>query len=175
MDLNAIYFYTATILHWQLLLKPDKYKQIVIDSMKNLVERKKINVYGFVIMPNHIHILWELLEMNGKEIPHASFMKHTSHQFKQDLDKYHPAVLKRFEVNRLTRKYQFWKRDSLPVKVFTPEIIYQKLHYIHNNPCHKKWMLSPDPVSYEFSSASFYEDGRDKFGFLTHIGERIMP
>jgi hypothetical protein len=84
-----------------------------------------------------------------------------------------PLFVLWFGVNLLSRKYQFWKRGALPVLLFIPGIIYQKLN-IQNNPCQKKWMLSPDPISYVFSSASFYEDGVDHFGFLTYISDRQM-
>ena len=79
MELERLYFSTATIIKWQMLLKPDKYRKIIIDSLSFLVHKNKIQVYGFVIMPNHIHIIWELLDLNGKEMPHASLFKYTSH------------------------------------------------------------------------------------------------
>lgn len=173
MELGSIYFYTATILNWKSLLKPDKYKNIIVESLRFLVAGKKVVVYGFVIMPNHIHLIWELVQMNGKELPHASFMKFTSHQFLTDLKKFHPAVLTYFEVNAQTRKYQFWQRDALPVHLYTPAVIFQKLDYIHNNPVQGKWLLASSPIEYKYSSANFYETGVDEFGFLTNIGERI--
>lgn len=36
-------------------------------------------------MPNHIHLVWELMEPNEKESPHASFMKFTWHQFQFEM------------------------------------------------------------------------------------------
>jgi putative transposase len=87
MDLERIYFSTATILRWQMLLKPVKYKKIIIDCLSDLARNKKIQLYGLVIMPNHIHIIWELLDMNGKEMPHASFFKYTSHVIQKDFEK----------------------------------------------------------------------------------------
>ena len=32
----------------------------------------------YVLMPNHIHLLWERLKMNGKELPKSSFEKYTA-------------------------------------------------------------------------------------------------
>ena len=32
----------------------------------------------------------------------------------------------------------------------------QKMEYIHNNPCRKKWILADAPEEYQYSSASFY-------------------
>lgn len=44
MYLNEVYFWTSTIYQWKHLLKQDKYKEILIDSLANLTERKKIKV-----------------------------------------------------------------------------------------------------------------------------------
>jgi len=41
MEIGYVYFYTATILNWKKLLEPDKYKQIIIDSLKHLVDKRK--------------------------------------------------------------------------------------------------------------------------------------
>jgi len=174
VDLDTLYFFTATISQWRNLLGPDKYKKIILDSLAYLVLQRKIKVYAFVIMPNHVHFIWELLELNGKELPHASFMKYTSHVIQKDLiEKNHPKILELYKVDSGIRKYQFWQCKSLAVHLYTPAIIYQKLDYIHNNPCRGKWMLASSPLDYKYSSARFYETGRDDFGFLLHIGERL--
>lgn len=56
-----ISFYTATIYKWKSLLTPAKYKQIVLDSLNFLVINERIKLYGFVIMPNHIHLLMKII------------------------------------------------------------------------------------------------------------------
>lgn len=173
MELNKIYFFTATITKWRPLLEPYKYKLIILDSLRYLVKTGKIALYGFVIMPNHIHLVWELLESNGKELPHASFMKYTSHMIQKDLRIHDPDFLEQFKVDMETRHYHFWQRDSLPINLYTPAVVYQKLTYVHNNPLQEKWSLAKTPEDYPFSSAKFYESGNDDFGFLTHIGERL--
>src|ERR1035437_8749486 len=85
MQLNEVYFWTDTIKDWIRLLQPDKYKQSIIDSWKWLKDKGLVNIYGFVIMPNHLHVIWEMLAMNGKELPHASFNKITAHNILSDL------------------------------------------------------------------------------------------
>jgi putative transposase len=69
MEIGEVYYWTSTIYQWKHLLKRDKYKQVIVDSLLNLHQRKKVKVYGFVVMPNHLHLLWEMLEMNGEEMP----------------------------------------------------------------------------------------------------------
>jgi len=138
MELERLYFSTATITKWQMLLKPGKYKNIIINSLSFLAHKNKIQVYGFVIMPNHIHILWELLALNGKEMPHASFSKYIIHVIQKDLKKHHPMILERFSINSESRYYQFWQSNTLSIELNSAQMTYQKLNYIHNNPCQGK-------------------------------------
>lgn len=167
MEIGHVYFYTATILKWQNLLKPDKYKDIIISSLKYLVDKKKLEVYAFVIMPNHIHIIWKMLEMNGKELPSTSFMKFTGHCFLKDLKENYPHILPFFEVNTSTRQHHFWQRNSLPIMLYSEKVFKQKMDYIHLNPLQEKWHLADAPTNYKYSSARFYEEGIDIFGILS--------
>jgi REP element-mobilizing transposase RayT len=172
MEFGKLYFFTATIKDWIPLFEKREFKQIILDSLGFLTSKSLIRVYAFVIMPNHIHVIWEMVEMNGKESPHASFLKFAGHEFLKKLRKGNPELLENFAVNEANKSYSFWQRDSLPIELFSPMVIYQKLGYIHQNPCRGKWMLADNPLEYPFSSYEFYETGKDRFGFLTHIGER---
>ena len=80
-SLNKIYFLTATIHKWLTLLESKENKELIISYLKKLSEEDKIVVYGFVIMPNHIHIIWEQINNNGKETAQGSFLKYTAHEF----------------------------------------------------------------------------------------------
>jgi len=62
MNPQYIQFFTATILWWKKLLKPDKYKQMIVESMGFLVKDGRVKIHGFVIMPNHIHVVWRIHE-----------------------------------------------------------------------------------------------------------------
>lgn len=118
---------------------------------------------------NHIHIIWELLENNGKEQAQSSFMKFTSHEFKKELTVNNPKVLNYFKVKSITRRYQFGMRDSLPINLYSPKDIEQKIDYIHNNPVVSNPPLAKFANEYQFLSSNFYENGVDEFNFLSHI------
>ena len=171
MNHNCLQFFTATNLWWKKLLQPDKYKQIIIDSLKFLVENKRVKVYGFVIMPNHIHIVWKIDENHKLENVKRDFLKYTAQLIKFDLMENHPQVLPHFEVNLKDRKYQFWERNPLSIDLYSRKVVSQKLNYIHTNPLQEKWELAKTPEEYWFSSVRFYETGVDDFGFLTHYLE----
>lgn len=166
MNLNTTYFYTATILNWHSLLKSDHLKNVIIQSLNFLVSRKKIKVYGFVIMPNHIHLIWQNLERNGKEMPNESFLKFTGHQFKKELEQ-SGNLDETFLVNKTDRIYQFWQRNPLPIEIMSREMLEQKLNYIHLNPLQEHWNLASDPNNYLYSSCSFYEQNDNKYDWLT--------
>jgi len=89
MKHQTMIFFTSTILYWKNLLYDDHIKQIVIYSLKHLVIRNKIKLYGYAIMPNHIHLLIELLNPQTKnENFQHSLLSYTAHEFKRYIIKY---------------------------------------------------------------------------------------
>jgi len=171
MKLETTYFYTATILNWISLLHNDSYKKIILESMEYLVLRNKLKIYGFVIMPNHIHAVWQNIELNGKEMPVESFMKFSAHKFQNIIKTTNIGLYSQFQVNKTDRRAQFWQRDALPIEIFSREMLEQKLNYIHLNPMQEHWNLVSDPNDYEFSSCSFYERNDKRYEWLTDYRE----
>jgi REP element-mobilizing transposase RayT len=168
MEQAQCYFYTDTIHGFKNLLEDDKIKMIIINSLKYLTKNNIVELYGYVIMPNHIHLLWNFLKSNGKESAAGSFTKYTAHEFKKYLTETNVKLLHEFKSNKADRLFQFWKRDPLAVPMSTEEIFIQKLDYIHQNPVNEKWKLASLPEDYRWSSARFYQNGIDEFGVLTH-------
>jgi REP-associated tyrosine transposase len=166
-SIGDIYFWTATIHKWLPLLQEDSSKEIIAAYLKKLSDEKLITVYAFVIMPNHIHLIWQQNNLNGKEMPKGSLLKYTSHTFLKQLK----AVGKSsaYEVNAANKKHEIWQRDSLGVEIYSRLVAKQKLDYIHFNPVSGKWQLAKDDISYHYSSARFYETGIDEFGFLNNL------
>jgi len=167
IELDKIFFWTATINKWQRLLEEDNFKEIIINSLRYLTSLNKIDVFAFVIMPNHVHFLWKMKAMNGKEMPHVSFLKHTAHLFKKQLKS--SDKLKSYAVDAPNKSYEFWQRDSLAIDIYAKDITYIKLDYIHYNPLQDHWKLASTPKDYFYSSASFYEGEANAFNFLKDI------
>ena len=74
IEIGEMFFWTATINNWQRLLSKDEYKKVITNSLSYLSDSGKIDVFGFVIMPNHLHLIWRINEMNGKETLQGSFL-----------------------------------------------------------------------------------------------------
>jgi REP element-mobilizing transposase RayT len=173
MALREIYFWTATINKWQRLLQRDSYKDVVINSLGYLSKAGKADVFAFVIMPNHIHLIWRINENNGKETTQASFLKYTAHEFKKMLKRENDKRLSNYVVNASNKKYEFWQRDSLAVLLYGDDIAYQKLDYLHANPLAEQWQLVNDPCEYKYSTAKLYEMGVNDYWFIKDLRNEI--
>jgi len=165
--IGRIYFWTATIHKWNHLLNEDSKKQLVVDYLEELSLQGFISVFGMVIMPNHLHLIWRQNKMNGKESPKSSLLKFTSHTLLKQLKLEGKSCL--YKVNASNKEHEIWQRDSLGVEIYSRKVAQQKLDYIHANPVKGKWLLSKDDISYQYSSAKFYETGEDDFGFLNNL------
>ncbi|MGN6647993.1 MAG: transposase [Cytophaga sp.] len=159
-------FFTGTILNWQKLLKPEKYKSAILEELTFMVHSNKIILYAFCIMDNHIHLIWQFKGDKHPSIIKRSFFTRTAHHFKKDLKVNHPNVLEYFRSTQEDRKYHFWERRSLGINLFTDKIFEQKLDYIHSNPV--KANLCEKEEDYKYSSAAFYLTGKDEWNILTH-------
>jgi len=166
---EPVIFFTATIHRWKPLLYSDQFKEIIISSLRYLSEKKRIRVYCFVIMPNHIHLIVKLLEnVTVKETALCSLLKFTGHQFKRNLFSQRPQILKTYCVDEDDRKYRFWSDSTHRLEIYTDEMFTQKADYVHNNPVSGKWRLVDNPINYHYSSLRYYEQNIDDFRFLNN-------
>jgi putative transposase len=159
-------FYTATINKWQHLLSSNECKDIIINSLQFLVNEKRIRLYAFVIMSNHIHLIWQPLAGNTPSSIQSSFMKYTAQQIIRHLQKTDIKIVESLKVNKGDRVYQVWKREALSIELRTSAVFNQKLDYIHYNPVKAGLCLQPE--EYYYSSAKFYNNEGDVFDMLTH-------
>ncbi len=159
-------FFTASIKGLYKLLDHDKYKDIIVNSLRFLVQDKRIKLYAFVIMSDHIHLIWQMQPLVYPQHVQRDFLKYTAQRIKYDLYKYHPELLSHFISKENDRTYQFWKRRALSIELRTDKVYRQKLDYIHRNPV--KAGLCKLPEEYKYSSAPLYVTGIDHWGFLSH-------
>jgi REP element-mobilizing transposase RayT len=166
---QGIEFFTATCLNWQKLLLKDEHKQIILDSLKFLVNDRRIWLYGYVIMPNHIHILWckqpDWLNKNVQQ----HFTKYTAQQLKFSLIN-SGADINSYKSTQNDREYQFWERRPYKATMYNRKVLEEKLDYIHNNPV--KAQLCTFPEDYKYSSANYYIQN-EPHELITHYMEHI--
>lgn len=153
-------FITVTCLDWKPLLEEDSMKDIIIESLRFLARKERIIVYGFVIMINHFHMIWQMKGDYKREEVQRDFLKYLSRQI----------LTIQLLVNAKDRKYQVWERNSLGIPLWSTNAIWGKLNYMHANPV--KAGLCAHEKDYKYSSAKFYANQCNEWDFLVHIDGR---
>jgi putative transposase len=151
-----LFFVTSTVLNWINLFDRKRFAQVVIDSLKFITEEQWINVYAFVLMPNHIHLLIKFLLNHTADQVFRDFHKYTAQQILKIMRNEKSVLINKFIVNKKDRKHQIWQRDPEFKNVYSAQFLLQKAEYIHNNPLQPKWRLVESPEDYLYSSAAYY-------------------
>jgi REP element-mobilizing transposase RayT len=172
VEQHPVQFFTAVCYEWFSLLDTPQAKEIVIESLRYRVNKGQVKVAAFVIMPNHIHIIWRI--QNGYELEDVQrdFLKYTAKGLLTLIkNSKGEGGLESLFVGLKDRKFQVWKRNSMSIDLIQAWFFKQKLDYLHANPCQPHWQLTEQPEYYRYSSAKFYQTGIDEFGFMTHHNE----
>ncbi len=149
--------------------------QIVLDSLVWLQNEKRILLFAFVIMPSHLHLI---LRPEGKTIGEVvqDFGSYAAHIILHELceDK-RDDLLKFFHEQRRDSRHRhsIWQ-DIQAKNIYSPEFLFQKIEYIHNNPISKDWKLVDDRAAYKYASTCFYEKGVSPITPITDINEWLM-
>jgi putative transposase len=179
-DVYSMYFCTFTCHKWMHLFELTNSYDLVYDWF-DILKKGKIEVVGYVIMPNHLHSILYFPEAgfhldkilsNGKRFMAYELVN----RFEKANDTNTLTILQNALTERERKKKQLHKvfKDSFDAKpIFSEKFLMQKLNYIHYNPVKGKRNLAKDPiaigfVSYEHSSASFYEGGITRHFVPTH-------
>jgi putative transposase len=160
-------FFTATILNWERILEEDNYKEVITDSLRFLVKEKRVIVYCFVIMPTHIHVIWQMRSGYTRENVQRDFLKFTAHRILKMITEISPEFLSAVKVNTWDRKHQIWERNSLSIDIYSKGVFLQKIDYIHKNPIRPKWGLCSKESDYLYSSAACYQRREPVWDFVT--------
>jgi len=163
---HTTYFLTATVTDFTHLFHREALAQIVLDNLDFYVRRFAIRLHGFVIMPNHIHLLLTTGEKGNvsqlmgrlKEYSAKQVIKWCEeHNEKTLLETFHCSAKKYKQYY----KYQVWQERFDGLVITATETYNNKLEYAHNNPLQERWQLCDRPEDYRFSSARHYMKGED--------------
>ena len=160
---SGIYFITFTCYQWLRLIEITKGYDFVYNWF-NILATKGNVITGYVIMPNHLHLLLHYIQSsstlntvigNGKRFMAYNIVDALEQQQQNSLlTKLQFGV--RPKDKKRGKKHEVWKGSFDVKECRTEKFILQKLNYMHDNPCSGKWKLAESPIDYLHSSASFY-------------------
>lgn len=161
-DPDKAHFITMTIIEWIDLFTRSNHKNTIINSLKFCQEKKGLEIYAYVIMPSHIHLLCRVNEPFKFSDFIRDFKRHTSSQLIQNIinepESRREWLLQKFETEgqKHQQTYKIWQDGYHAIDTWSNKFIYQKLNYIHNNPVEDKIVTKPE--DYLYSSARNYAD-----------------
>jgi REP element-mobilizing transposase RayT len=159
-DPTHLYFITTVAARHAHLFQRDVIKRIIVDSLNYMRASHWLNLYCFVVMPNHVHFIVRLVEGYTLANIMRDFKKHTSkqiiRQYQAEDNQGVLESLERMAQNIKDQRYKVWEDGYDARDVFTPHFLRQKMEYVHNNPCQPHWRLAKCPEDYVWSSARFY-------------------
>jgi REP element-mobilizing transposase RayT len=148
----------------------------------NLLIKAGHQVTGFVIMPNHVHLLLHLNDSektvnailgNGKRFMAYEIVKRLKAMGRIDLLTILSESISPEE--RIRKKKHRVFEPSYDIKLcYSDKFMIQKLEYMHANPIVGKWNLASSIVDYLHSSAAYYELNREHaFVKITHYKDLV--
>ena len=172
------FFITFTCYKWLALIEKVNGYDIIYNWFNHL-KKQGHYINGYVIMPNHIHILISFITTgqsintivgNGKRFMAYEIIKRLKAANDFDLlDCLASAVEQKRRDNN--KKHEVWELSFDWKLCDSLKFGEQKLLYMHMNPCSKKWNLCISPIDYLHSSAKYYI-GEDKGIYpVTNIAE----
>ncbi len=158
---EAIHFVTFQVVEWIDIFTRKVYRDIVIDSLRYCQQYKDLEIFAYVIMSNHVHLLIRSYKGNLSDTI-KEFKSFTAKQIlqtvTQETENRKDWMLNLFEFaakkHKRNEKYQFWTHENHAEEIYSNKFIHQKINYIHDNPVRAGIVLNQQ--DYLYSSAGFY-------------------
>lgn len=162
-DQHARYFLTLTVIHWLDVFTRSEYKDIIVNSLDYCIANKGLNIYAWVIMSNHVHMVAGCKAPNRMSDFLRDFKKYTSKRIVEAIEEINESrrdwLLDKFsfEARRSGRAtdYKLWMDGNHAVDLDNNAIdMMEKIDYIHENPVRARIVANPE--DYIYSSAIDY-------------------
>ena len=172
---DGLHFITFTCQGWLPLIDATNSYDLVYKWFDYLKGQGHF-ICGYVIMPNHLHVLLGVRQANKSINTLVSNGKRfMAYELVTRLQAGgHGVILQQLAEAvspsdaRRGKRHQVFAPSFDAKECRNDRFVEQKLQYMHNNPCSGKWHLASDPVSYVHSSARFYFSGEAGGYAITH-------
>jgi REP element-mobilizing transposase RayT len=157
-DPDKLYFITYSVVYWIDLFIRNEYRDIIVNSWKYCQQKKGLEIYGWVIMTNHVHMIIGTRERKLEDIV-RDMKSATSTQLRAAIANHPAEGRKEWMLSLLGSAgkanskdgWQLWQQHNKPIMINNAETFYRVLDYIHNNPVKAGFVLRPE--DWLFSSA----------------------
>jgi putative transposase len=156
-DNSKLYFITYTVINWIDVFIRKPYMDILVESWKYCQQKKGLEIYSWVIMPSHVHLI---IGTNKNPLDNIvrDMKSFTSTQLKKTIRGYLGESRNTWMLNMMrdagmknsnNNDWQFWQQHNMPLEIDSNEMFYRVMNYIHRNPVkagfvrhEKDWLYS---------------------------------
>jgi putative transposase len=133
---HEVHFVTFTVHQWADVFTRQSYVDILLDSLRYCQKQKGLEIFAWVIMSNHVHLILRATGTNSLSDIIRDFKKHTAKSIykairENALESRKGWLLK---VLSLDDRIWFWEEGYHGEEITGIDFYESKLHYIHLNP-----------------------------------------
>ena len=161
-----MFFITITCHRWKALIDKVNGYDIIYHWFDHLKSKGHF-INGYVLMPNHFHVIISFIDTiqsintiigNGKRFMAYEIINRLENGNETALLEQLAGNVesKRKENKKL---HEVWELSFDWKDCRSNKFTWQKIDYMHNNPCTGKWQLAVNPIEFIHSSARFYLTG----------------
>ncbi len=170
---GSIYYITSVIYSRTKIFTAPSFVVPIIDSLNYYRYQYSIKIIGYVVMPDHLHLLLYPLIESAITAFMRDFKRFTSgritRQAKVEEKRDWISMFEQAGTKTERAEFKVWQDSFWEQNIYTEDFIKQKMDYIHMNPVRAGLVSSA--IEYPYSSArNYYLDDHHLIAIDTHWG-----
>jgi len=155
-ELNYAHYLTFSCYKRYRLFTNEDLCNLFVNHLDRARDRRKFDLWAFVIMPTHVHLLIRPSVDDSISKILISLKKSFSYEALPRIKDNNPEHFARLSISERGHKVRrFWQvGGGYDSNIFTANIFKRKIDYMHMNPV-KKGLVN-EPVEWQWSSARFW-------------------
>ena len=137
-----LYFVTLSVVGWIDVFSRRDYKDILVENLSYCQQREGLEIYTYVIMTNHLHLIVRRQDEALKELL-GRFKSYTAKKIVTAIESNEQESRREWllymfrhfaKTNKQYTQHHLWHYFNHPTLLHSAAVIQQKTDYIHMNP-----------------------------------------
>lgn len=163
---EGLYFVSFATVYWIDIMVREDYFILLVESLNYCRKNLGMEIYCYCIMPSHIHLIFRVGSGHPAQVL-GRFKEYTSKALRDAITGNVQESRKEWLLWMMERAgqkssnvsmSQLWQHHNKPVELWRPQVIDQKVEYIHANPVVAGFVA--EPWHWKYSSAIDYSGGK---------------
>jgi REP element-mobilizing transposase RayT len=153
---DQAHFLTCTVVGWIPVFTRPETMDIVLESWRFLQHNRGFQLFGYVILENHLHLIASSPDLSREMKDFKSFTARRIIDLleAQKVSLFLDQLAWRKARHKTESQYQLWQEGSHPQQNQGEGMMRQKLEYMHYNPVKRGFV--DEPEHWRYSSARNY-------------------